>query len=275
MGGSPPAPPPAPSPTETANAQGAWNFATAAENQAGGYTNVHAPNLGDINYSISGYQTIQTPSGPQQVPQYTQNLSLSPGEQQLFDTSLSTQNTSADQAKKLLTNANYGDVPDGVGSATSGIMKQWLDKQQSYQDPLDTQARSRQDATLRNQGILPGSPAYDAQMRTLNDQISRNNTAAQQSFEPIAYSQAEGDYLRPLKLVDDLFGRGQATGATASATPPSAFSNQPVNYAGIVNSNYQNQMAGYNAQLQNQASQNAAMGSLLKTGIGGLGMFMG
>jgi len=86
--GSAPSPPPAPDPAQTAIAQGAANIDTAEAEQVINNTNQVTP-YGSINYNQTGGKFVPTLGGGQQyIPQYTATTSLSPGMQQLFDTTL-------------------------------------------------------------------------------------------------------------------------------------------------------------------------------------------
>src|SRR5215813_15292225 len=86
MGKSAPTPPAPPDPTKVAAGQTATNIGTAIANAAISNPNTIGP-TGSTTSKITGYTQWTDPLSGQvyNIPQYTQNTTLSPEEQQLFN----------------------------------------------------------------------------------------------------------------------------------------------------------------------------------------------
>jgi hypothetical protein len=194
---SAPAPP---DPQVTAAAQTQSNIQTANNNATLNRVNQYTP-YGNLTYSIDG----TTPSG---TPQYSANVSLSPQEQQIFDSYTKGQINQGNialgmqgQVGNSYTNPiNTGGLPglNFQGGNTGGIGSQITNngpgmtgtvnngsyspqaiqdaedaayKQQTqYLDPQYAQAGKSLDNSLINQGITQGSEAYNNAQTLYNNQ---------------------------------------------------------------------------------------------------------
>lgn len=263
MGSSPPAPPPAPDPRTTAAAQTGSNVFSAMANQYGGMVGLKTP-YGTTDYSQTDQKTFTDPNSGQtyDVPQYTQNVGLTPEGQRLLQNTVGTQDIAGQQARTLLGNANYGAVPDSVGDATTGLTKTLIDQNVSYMQPLQQQAEDRLETQLRNQGNLPGSEAYTRAKRDLGDQQARDRNQMIIGSQGTAFNEAQSNYLRPLQVAQGLFPLGTPAQPSQVQTPASGYAQPATNYAGIVNNAYQGQMAGYNAQLGAYGARNSMISGL-------------
>lgn len=224
---------------QTANEQQGYN----ASAQAASLVNQENP-YGSVSYN-------QTGVGPNGVPTYTADVSLSPENQQLFDTLMGTKSTAGGAAQGLLAGANYGAQSPGdvIGGMTSGTTKDLLDKETSYLQPFFQTSKDQLDTRLRNQGLLPGQPAYDNAMRGLdtNQGLTVSNFLA--NAEPQAFQQATTTYGLPMQMATALAGFG------APSQPNEDFlSNipgmQPANLVGATANANEMAMNAYNAKNQ-------------------------
>ena len=243
--GDTPSPPPTPDPSAVADKQAAYNMQAGTASQLGSMVNQVTP-YGNLNFS-------QTGTGPNGVPIYTASTTLTPGQQSIVDALTGARGSAASQAKSVISNANYGNQnpADAVGGMTSGITKDILGKETEYLNPFFTQQSDRLDAQLRNQGLSPGTPAYDVAMNNLRQNQNQSVTGFLAQAEPAAYQQATSQYNLPISTAANLETIGQPTSPTFQSTP--ALNVQPPNFIGaqanadqIAQANYQNQMSQHN-----------------------------
>lgn len=245
MGKDTPTPP---DPAQTAAAQGGWNSFTAQQQQAMNMVGQNTP-WGSLSYKQTGTTTMTDPTGKQiTVPQYTATQTLSPTQQAIFDKSQEAQGNlaglAADQSARLsdtLSKPFEFDNQDAADWAYDLASSRILPQQQR-----DTQALERQ---LLQRGLRPGTAQYDAEMTRLSqgqtdqlNQLALNGRS--QAFNEAAYTRAA-----PINETTALLSGSQVT------QPGSTFTNSPqtqvggVDYSGLVNSNYQQQMNANNAQM--------------------------
>jgi len=234
-GGSPP-----PAPDFTGAAE-----ATAAGNLAGAEAATSANRASQYNpFGSSVWQ--QGPDG-----QWSQNVSFSPGQQQLFDI------TQAGKASML------GQAAPEFGANRERVMEAMMGR-------VGTdigRARESKRSQLVAQGIPVGSEAYNREM----EQLDRRETDARQQAEISATQQAGTEYGA------ELAGRGQQLGALGMFSPQSPSFNQFYNQQAIPGADYmgaaqqqgQWDMSGYNAQ---QAQKNAMMQGLFSLGAAAIPM---
>lgn len=242
-----PAPVTPPDPVATANAQTASNKETAiTQARLNNYDQV-GPD-GSKTYTQSGTYDDGT-------PKFTQTTSLSPSNQGIYNTNQTTKQnlatigaTQSDSIGKLL------NTPFSVNSAISDK----LDKLASARlDPQWAANDSKQAAALANQGITPGSEAYDNAMRSYN--AAKND--AYNSMYLSGNAQAESESLaernQPINEISALMSGSQVATPTFGSTPQTSVAGTDV--AGITQNAYldQNQQAQ-----QSVAANNAMMGGL-------------
>lgn len=264
MGSSPPAPPAPTPPAETAAAQTGSNVFSGQTNQYGGQVNVDTP-FGSVDYEQDASKDFTDPNSGKTytIPHYKQTMEFSPEGQQMYEATTGTGIEAGRQAKSLLEQADYSQYPTDIGDRTSGLMGEWLGRQRAWQAPLDNQQRDRQRTQLLNSGLSEESTAYKSRMRDLEDQLGRNQSAAEQGYEGTAYGRAKDNYLMPLSVVQGLTGLGTPVSPQMSQTPQSGFTNTPVNNVGINAAYDQARMQAYGYQQQNAASQNSAMAGII------------
>lgn len=197
-----------PDPTKTIAAQTTSNKETAIANADLNRIGQNTP-YGSLSYDITG-------TSPNGLPQYTQNVTLSPEQQALYNKYTQGQNTLADTALGGLGNVqsnfskpfSYGGPgptgsvaspttgTTGVASPTTGTttnianagpdaIKQAQDAayrgQTQYLDPQFADAQSALDSKLANQGLQVGGEAYDKAQRQLGLQKRGAYQSAQDS----------------------------------------------------------------------------------------------
>lgn len=225
-------------------------------------------------YGSLNYQ--QTGTGANGVPIYTANTTLSPQQQQLFDTLMGTKGTAGQQASTLLSGANYGgqNPSDVIGGMTSGTTQDLLSKETGYLQPFFTTQTDQLDTKLRNQGLFPGQPGYDVAMRNLTNTQGGTVSNFLATAEPAAYTQAKSTYEEPLNLATTEAGIGAPTDPNGSFVNSPAL--QPANLTGATANMGQMLDTQYNAQNQQYGNlmsglfgiPTSVLGSMAKSGGG-------
>jgi hypothetical protein len=200
------------------------------------------------------------------VPTYTATQTLSPEQQKILDQTQGAQlnlGTLANQQSAKMVDYLNQPVDLSSGNIDKYVNDHW---QNGFNNQWD-RSQASLDQKLADQGIQLGSQAYSNAMRD----FSTNKQAASDQYLGDMYNNAQQAILtqrnQPINEISALLSGSQVTQPTyASHTPTSTI--PTTDYAGIVNQGYQNQMAGYNAQLQ---QSNAAMGGLFGLGSSLLG----
>lgn len=253
---STPAPP---DPVATAQAQAKYNQQTGATQQAMNMVDQYSP-FGSSVYDQTGTQTIIGADGkPISVPKYTQTTTLSPDQQAVFD-----------QSQKAESNLA------GLASDQSAALSDTLSKPFSYTNDdasnfaydlaspriLAQQKQNEADlrTTLANKGIREGSAAWNAEMSRLTnadtDQLNQLTLNSQQQ----GFNQALQSRQEPLNELTALLSGSQVANPQFQATPQTGIAG--VDYSGLVNNQYQAQVA----------NQNAMMGGLFGLASAGIGL---
>lgn len=240
--------PKAPDPKETAAAQTQSNIATAAAQAK----------LNNVNQTDAYGNTLTYTStvGADGVPQYNATQTLSPAQQALLNTRQQTQQTNANQVQDTLSQPFSLD-----NDATEARLMELGMKR--LQPQLDAR-RASAETDLINRGIRPGSTNYGQAHQTLDQ-------GENDAFNQLALtgrSQAVNEAL--MQRNQPLYEQAALSGSPLQAPQYAQTSQTGVagtDYAGMVNQNYQNQLASYNQQ------QSDLMGGLFGLGKAGLGMF--
>jgi hypothetical protein len=260
---SSPSPPAAPDPKETAAAQTGTNVSTAIANAALQNVNQVTP-YGNLTYSQSGSKSVYDPSTgtTYDVPQYTATQTLSPQQQSILDQTQGAQqnlaNTANQQSAFL---QNYLNTPADLNTINQSTADNIVNLQKQRLDPQVQQQNQQFQAQMANQGIAPGSQAYDNAYRDLtnsqNDAYNQLYLGAQNT----AFNQALTARQEPINEITALMSGSQVS------QPNYVNTNEPTipttDYAGIVNQNFNQQMAGYNAQA---TQSNQLMGGMFGLG---------
>lgn len=244
-GGSAPA---APDYTGAANATAANNLKAAQAAAAANRVNQYTP-YGSLEYAQSG-------TDAQGNPMWSATQSVAPGLQPAVTASQA--NVSSQYAAPF-TGGNLPSYGINPGETYSDAIMRRLAPTQAHQSEMSDQA-------LANQGIMPGSQAYNNAKRLLaqqqNDQLTSAivggmNTGLQANQQQ--YAQNLTTYNNPL---------ANALGIKTLATPNYINPAQQQTTAGAdilgaTNASYQNQLANYNAE---QARNSQMLGGLMSLG---------
>jgi hypothetical protein len=171
-------------------------------------------------------QYIQTGIGPNGVPIYTGETTYSPQQQYLLDIGQGTQGQAATQANELLTGAQYGStnpVTD-IGNMSSGLNGQQMGAFLQGEEPFFNYQTEALQSQLANQGLTPGTPAYDQAMNTLRQNQGQTVSSAEAQFQPTAFGEAQSLYNQPLSTAENLYQVGAPGSLTQSMinTPQNA-----------------------------------------------------
>lgn len=254
-----PTPPTPPDPTATATTQGNMNTNTAITSQLLNMTDQVTPN-GSLTYSQNGSSTFTGADGKQYtVPKFTATQTLTPDQQHLLDLQNQTKTNlgtiGVNQSQKigdlLGTNINLDTATEGKIDALGAAR-------------LDPQFARNEDALrtrLANQGIQPGSPAWNAEMT----QFSQGKNDAYDQLYLNGRSQGAQEALternQPINEISALTSGSQVSMPSFASTPTTNVAG--VDYTGAVNNNYNALNSQYNTQV---GQQNAAMGGMFSLG---------
>jgi hypothetical protein len=255
--------PAAPDPAKTAAAQTGTNVTTALANAQLGNVNQYGPD-GSVTYSQNGGTTFRDPTSGASyfIPQYTQTTSLSPQQQAIknqSDAASLNLGALANQQSAFL--KNYLAKP--VNLDTSATEARTMELANQRLAPVVAQRDEDLRTRLANQGIKAGSEAYDRELGNFN----QGTNDAYNQLILNGHQQAVQDILtqrnQPINEISALL-----SGAQVGTPQFGAGTNQPslptVDYSGLVEQNYQNQLGAYNAK---QQQSNAILGGLF--GLGG------
>jgi len=204
---------------------------------------------GSLEYAQNGTQTIVDPNGnPIQVPRYTANTTLTPGQQSIFDQTekadLNLATTAAEQSGKI------GEMLNDPFSFKNDDASQWA---YDLASPRILQQQGKNESALRSQlvasGIRPGTAAWDSEMSRLTNANSDQLNQLALTGRGQAFSEALAQRNQPLNEIIGL------TSGTQIQNPNSTFAQTPqsqvagVDYTGLVNNAYNQQQSTYNAGL--------------------------
>ncbi len=257
MGKSTPKPP---DPKETAAASTGTNVSTAIANAWLGNINEYGPD-GSTRVEQSGSKSMKDPFTGQSydIPTFSRYTELSPEQQAIKQ----------QQDAASLNLASLGNNLSGtLGQQLTGNFKlgneetegRLMELGRSRLDPMLAQRREAEETRLANQGVMAGSTAFDRAMTNLNQ--GENDAYNQLLLQ--GRGQASQELLtednQRINQISALLGGGQVSqpnfmGANLPTIPTT-------DTAGIINNNYQQQLAAYQ-------QKQAGIGSLIG-GIGGL-----
>ena len=259
IGSDSPAPP---DPNAMAASQQTQNRQTAAQNAQFNQFTSQGP-TGSVGW---------TNTGTSENPNYVQTTTLSPEQQQLYNTQMQGQNTGAQMG-----NANLSNTENALGHGAYNPGDQQAQQQAllAQMQPDLTQNTNALETQLANQGLAPGTQAYETAMShngvANNNAILQSITGAaanaglqqgiQNSYQNQALSNQNG--LNALG--------GNVTMPTQTGNTGAGVSGAP-NIASMIEQNYQAQSANANA---NQASKNGLLGAGMGAGAKVAGAYMG
>ncbi|MCZ7488542.1 tail fiber domain-containing protein [Rhizobium rhizogenes] len=257
--------PAAPDPAKTAAAQTGTNVTTALANAQLGNVNQYSPD-GSITYRQNGGTSFTDPTSGATywIPQYEQITSLSPQQQAIKE-----QNDGASLNLASLGNTLSGklgtQLTDNFKLGNEATEARLMELGRKRLDPLIAQRDEDLRTRLANQGIKAGSDAYAREMNTFN----QGTNDAYNQLLLTGRNQANNELLtednQRINQISALMSGGQVTmpqfGGTNQPTLPT------VDYAGLVDQNYKNQLGQYQSQM---AQRQSIMGGLFGLGAAGI-----
>ena len=262
-----PSPPTPPDPVATANAQANLNQSTATTQQLLNQTDQFTPN-GSLTYDQTGTNSFVDANGKTiTVPKFTATTTLSPAQQKIND---------------LLnqTKTNLGQIGVDQSSKIGGLLGTNLNLDTATENKIDQLGAARLDpqfarsedalrTRLANQGIQPGSAAWNAEMT----QFGQGKNDAYNQLYLSGRSQGAQEALternQPINEISALMSGSQVSQPNFTNTPNTGVAG--VDYTGMVNNNFNALNQQYATQVGNQ---NAAMGGMfgLAGTLGGAGI---
>lgn len=232
---APKAPTP-PDPKDTSAAQTGTNIGTAIANNTMTMVDQNTP-YGSLAYTQSGTQTYTDPftGKTYEIPRYTANTTLSQGEQGILDANTAARTnlaqTGANQSAFL---KDYLSQPANFD--TSAIEGRLNELGASRLDPRFAQEEDVLRTRLANQGIVPGSEAYNREMTALGQ--SKNDaynslylTGRGQAFDELAAMRNQ-----PINEITALLSGSQVQNPNVQQSQPQGAATTDV--AGLINTNY-------------------------------------
>jgi hypothetical protein len=252
-----PSPPPAPDPVKTAQAQTESNVKTATTQQQLNMVDQTNP-YGSQTYSQTGTWADGT-------PRYSMTTTLSPEEQrnqnQQWEFDNLTNQLGINQTKKL---TGLLDTPFKIdNAATEGRL---MELGRARLDPILQERNAALESKLYNQGVMPGTEAYDRAMRA--DTQGQNDAYNQLLLGGRAQAAQEltAERNQPINEITALMSGGQVTQPNFGQTPQAGVANTDV--AGITQQGYENSLIPWK---QKNAQNAAMMGGLFSLGGAALG----
>ncbi|MBB5051119.1 hypothetical protein HNQ36_001073 [Afipia massiliensis] len=251
-----PAPPVAPDPMATAQAQGQMNQNTAVTQQLLNMTDQVTPD-GSLKYDQTGTSTFTGADGKTYtVPKFTATQTLSPAQQALLDLTNKTKSNigqiGVDQSAKigdlLGTNLKLGN------EATEARL---MELGSARLDPRFAKDEDALRTRLSNQGIQPGSAAWNAEMTRFTEGKNDAFNQLLLTGRGQANSEIMAERNSPINEISALMSGSQVSAPSFTNTPNTSVGG--VDYAGMVNNNFNAQTSQYNTAVGNQ---NAAMGGM-------------
>lgn len=248
-----------PSAASTAAAQTASNQSTAISQQLLNMVNQVGPD-GSSTYSKTGTNSYYDPSLKKmvEIPQFTQTTKFDPTHQALYDQQnlfdKKTNNIALQQTDKI---GNLLNTPFHYGT---GEHEAWAnDLYGKLNGDSEARATEQMRQSLSQQGLQPGTPAYDDAMRNhIYGQDKAHNDFMLNSYGT-GMNTALTERNQPINEIDALMGGQQVSQPQFSTTPQVGVNG--TDYAGI--------QANVNAQ--KTAQSNAGLGGLFGLGSAALG----
>jgi hypothetical protein len=268
--GKPKAPAP-PDPRETSAAATGTNIGTSIANTMMGNVNQIGP-TGSLNYAQTGQHAFTDPFTGQtyDIPTFTAETRLSPGEQAIFDENQSARQSMARTATergRFLEDYLRQPTPE----ADAGVRQRYEDALMERMQPMLDRDRAARETQLANQGIGMGSRAFSAAQDDMGRQANDARLAAilgagdEQARDLSTRLAARS---QPLNEITALLSGSQVNIPQFQQNRP-----QPIPFtdnAGLINQNFNQQMSNYNQRMQNW---NSMWGGLFGLGAAGLKAF--
>ena len=223
-----------PDPVATAQAQSAMNKETAIAEFGLNATTQNNP-WGSVSYEESGTWSDGT-------PRFTQNTTLSPEQQAIFDQTQAAQSNLAGIANEqssfldqYLNEPFQFENSDAEQWAFDLASPRLLGQQQKTEDQLRT--------VLANKGIREGSAAWNSEMERMMQGNSDQLNQLALTGRGQAFSEALAQRNQPINEITALMSGSQVSNPATMSGPSPQAGVAGVDYAGLVNQNYQQELA--------------------------------
>lgn len=240
--------PRAPDPMQTAQAQSGLNRDTAISQNLINATNQVNP-WGSVNYQQTGSTSYTDSTGKVvTMPQLTQTTTLSPAQQAIFDKSQAAQGNIAGIAQEQ--SAKLQDYLNEPFEFNNQDAADWsYDLAQSRIAPQQQEATRALEAQLINRGLRPGTAAWDSELRRNSNAITDQNNQLALTGRSQAFGEALAARNQPINEITALLSGSQVSNPAQMSGPTPQAGVGGVDYTGLVQSNYQQQVAQKNAML--------------------------
>jgi hypothetical protein len=237
--------PKAPSAGDTARAQSQADLSSAMAQTLLNQTNQTTP-YGSLEYSQRGEATYYDPllKTDVTIPQFLATQKLSPEQQKLLE-----QEQVFDRRSNEIALGQVERVGNVLGTPfkyNPGEHEKWAGK--TY-DALNLEANQRDqgllDQKLKNQGLAPGSEAYNDAMQNIQKSQAADRTSFMLDSYGTGINTALTERNQPIKEVTSLMSGGQISQPNFVTTPTTNWDS--VDMAGLMQNNYNQQVAQRNA----------------------------
>jgi hypothetical protein len=248
--------PKAPDPTQTANAQAAMNRDSAVATNLVNMTNQVTPD-GSLTYEQTGTKSYVGSDGKTYtLPSYTARQTLSAPSQAIYDTNKVTEQNIANIGRDQ--SARVGEaLSKPVNLSNEATEARLFGLGSKRLDPLYARREEELRTRLTNQGIRPGTEAWNWEMQRLGE--DRNDAFNQLllSGRGQSVTEALAERNQPINEITALMSGSQVSQPNFVGTPQTSIA--PGDYQGAVANKYAADMNAYNSQV---SQRNATMGGL-------------
>jgi hypothetical protein len=247
-----PSPPAPPDPRETSAAQTGTNVSTTLANNVMGMVDQRGP-YGSLTYNQTGdYSWTDDYTGEEYtVPTYEAVTELSPEQQGLLDRNLATMTNLGDVAvdrSDFLKDYFATDPNAGFQELDDKL----YDLGRQRIDPRMEDRRKAAATQLANQGVAPGSEAYNREMTALNQAENDAYTQLMLQGRGQALQETYAQRNQPINEIIGLLSGTQVQNPNYQMAQPNRM---PItDNAGLINENYNQQLNAWNIQNQNRQS---------------------
>ena len=257
--GKPKAPTP-PSPQETSAAATGTNIGTATANNTMQMIDQITP-YGSLTYNKIGMESYTDPytGKTYDIPRYQSTQTLNPQQQATLDASQGAQTNLAELASER--SDFLRDYLPTTEAATDSIDNKLYELGSKRLDPRFEQEQQMLSSRLANQGIAPGSEAYNREMTLLGQ--TKNDAYNQLMLQ--GRGQAANEVNMPINQITALLSGSQVSNPNVSMAHPQGAATTDV--AGLINQNYNQRYQNYQSEV---GQRNSLLGGLFGLGSAGI-----
>lgn len=249
--------PKAPNPYKVAGAQTESNLSTAMAQSLMNQVNQVTP-YGNLTYSQSGTSSYYDPTLKRtvQIPRWTATTELTPEQRGLLD-----QEQKFDKLYNDIALRQTGAIGEHLSQPFKydmGDYEQWAgDMYGRINNDANARNTDLLEQRLKNQGLSPGSAAYDDAMRNLTYSQDRARNSFMLDAYDTGFNQALTERNQPINEISALMNGGSVQQPQFVNTPQTGVNGTDI--AGLIQNNYAQQNANYQAKLGGIAGLGAAV----------------